>query len=159
MKKVFLHGLDSSGDGTKGRFFKNNFPEMIVPNFEGSLEKRLQELEKICQGDNGLILVGSSFGGLMAACFAAMHPLRIKKLLLMAPALNFPGFILPKNPIEAPVFMLVGSLDEVTPASMVIPIAKKAFVHLEIKLVDEDHLLHESFQQLDWAALLEERKS
>ena len=33
----FLHGLDSSGSGTKGRFFALNFPHVVCPDFAGPL--------------------------------------------------------------------------------------------------------------------------
>ncbi len=158
MKHFFLHGLDSSSNGTKGRYFKDNFPDFIVPDFAGSLEMRLQKLENLCNvesdSEEPVVLVGSSFGGLLAACFAAKHPKRTERLILMAPALNFPGLEIPATRITVPTYLLIGSNDTVTPAKKVIPIAKQAFVHLEINLVDEDHLLHKSFPTLDLENLL-----
>lgn len=158
MKFFFLHGLDSSSNGTKGRYFKSNYPDFIVPDFEGSLEMRLQKLESLCSAANGedepVVLVGSSFGGLMAACFAVKNPKRTARLILMAPALNFPGLEIPAAKIAVPTYLLIGSRDSVTPANKVIPIAKQTFAHLEIYLVDEDHLLHKSFPTLDWNTLL-----
>ncbi len=158
MKKIFLHGLDSSGNGTKGSFFKRNFPEMIVPDFDGSLEQRLSQLDRICNAaatdQEPLLLVGSSYGGLMAACYAVNNPHQVAKLVLMAPALNFPGLSVPDQQIAAPTYLLIGSRDEVTPPAAVIPAAKKVFANLEINLVDEDHLLHETFPKLDWHKLL-----
>ena len=158
MKLFFLHGLDSSSNGTKGRYFKNNFPECIVPDFDGSLEMRLQKLESLCGVNDGdeepVILIGSSFGGLMAACFAVKHPKRTARLILMAPALNFPGLDIPAEKITAPTYLLIGSRDTVTPAQKVIPIARQTFADLEINLVDEDHLLHQTFPTLDWKKLL-----
>lgn len=160
MKKIFLHGLDSSGKGTKGSYFAKNFPEMIIPDFSGGLETRLQILEQIlsksCAKDEPVLLVGSSFGGLMAACFALRYPQRTAKLILMAPALNFPGFHVPKEKISVPTYLLIGSRDTVTPAGRVLPLAKKSFASLEINLVDEDHLLHTTFPTLDWRRLLAE---
>ncbi len=155
MKKFFLHGLDSSGSGTKGRFFKENYAEMGVPDFSGSLESRLQQLRELCQNCDDLMLIGSSFGGLMATCFAIDSPNRVKKLILMAPALNFPGFLLPKNKIDVPTYLLIGRYDDLTPADKVIPLAEQTFSNLQINLVDEDHLLHQTFPQLDWQTLLE----
>lgn len=158
MKSIFLHGLDSSSNGTKGRFFKDTYPYFIVPDFEGTLQTRLQKLETICRTENGdnepVLLVGSSFGGLMAACYAVKHPDKIARLILMAPALNFPGLEIPSDKITAPTYLLIGSRDTVTPADKVIPLAKRAFANLEIHLVDEDHLLHQSFPTLDWEKLL-----
>lgn len=155
MKKFFLHGLESSGNGTKGRFFKENFPEMIVADFTGNLESRLQQLEELCGTSNELVLVGSSFGGLMATCVAIASPNRVKKLVLMAPALNFPGFHVPQYKIDVPTYLLIGSLDDLTPADKVVPLAEQTFSNLEINMVEEDHMLHQSFSQLDWKTLLE----
>jgi hypothetical protein len=36
----------------------------------------------------------------------------------------------------------------------VTPLAKATFADLEIRIVDDDHMLHETFQQLDWQKLL-----
>ena len=158
MRYYFLHGLDSSSNGTKGRYFKKNFPDFIIPDFEGSLDMRMQKLEALCSKPMGagepVVLVGSSFGGLMAACLAVKHPERAMRLILMAPALNFPGLDIPEEKIAAPTYLLIGSCDTVTPAGAVIPIARQTFANLEINLVDEDHLLHQSFPLLDWNTLL-----
>ena len=154
MKKFFLHGLESSGNGTKGRYFKNNFSEMIVADYSGTLQSRLQQLEELCGDSNDLVLVGSSFGGLMATCFAIAAPSRVRKLILMAPALNFPGFKAPQHQINIPTYLLIGSLDDLTPAEKIIPLAEQTFSNIEIHMVEEDHMLHQSFSKLDWKKLL-----
>jgi pimeloyl-ACP methyl ester carboxylesterase len=159
MKKIFLHGLDSSGNGTKGRFFKTNFPNVLVPDFSGNLDERLDQLETLCRGEDTLLLVGSSFGGLMAACFAAEHRERVSKLILLAPALNFPGYRLPREKIDIPTYLLIGTGDIVTPAAVVVPLARKSFGDLVVDLVDEDHLLHQACTALDWPKLLGEERS
>ncbi|MBM9606110.1 alpha/beta hydrolase [Desulfopila inferna] len=153
MTQIFLHGLDSSSKGTKGRFFKQNYPDCIIPDFAGSLEQRLEKLEVICRNEDSLLLIGSSFGGLMAACFAANHRKRVKRLILLAPALNFPGYPVPEERVTAPTYLLIGSLDQVTPANIVVPLAEKSFANLEVDVVDEDHLLHTAFANLDWNVL------
>jgi len=76
--RVFIHGLESSSKGNKGVFFKNRYPEMIIEDYEGSLEKRMTKLEDILEGKSNIILVGSSFGGLMAALYAHRHPGSLK---------------------------------------------------------------------------------
>ncbi|NNG06539.1 MAG: hypothetical protein HKM90_02305, partial [Desulfobacteraceae bacterium] len=45
--KIFIHGLESSNQGTKGVFFKKKFPDMIIPNFPGSLQERMEKLNEI----------------------------------------------------------------------------------------------------------------
>lgn len=159
MQTLFLHGLDSSGNGTKGRFFQEHFPETHTPDFDGSLEQRLEQLESRCfkELDNRekFIFIGSSFGGLMAVCFAVRHPERTARLILMAPALNFPGYQVPQHKITVPTYLLIGKHDTVTPARTVIPLARKTFAELEIEQVDDDHLLHDHFTGLDWHTLLQ----
>ena len=154
MKAIFLHGLDSSGFGTKGRFFAEHFPEMLRPDFEGTLAERLLIARQLIAGVNELILVGSSFGGLMGACLAQEQPETIKRLIMLAPALNFEGYRPPARMITCQSLLVIGSEDTVTPPSAVIPAAKKTFANLEINLVDDDHLLHNTYQELDWPNLL-----
>jgi len=153
-KTYFLHGLDSSGKGTKGCFFAKNFPHVSCPDFEGTLPKRLQQLEALCENQRQLILVGSSFGGLMATCYATKYPEKVISLILLAPALNFEGYQPPAGLLQIPTIIVIGKHDTVTPAALVIPLAKATFAKLEIRIEDDDHMLHNSFTTLDWASLL-----
>jgi len=150
----FLHGLDSSGRGTKGRFFARHFPGVSCPNFTGSLENRLHQLEEICRNQKHLIFIGSSFGGLMAACYAAQQPEKVARLILLAPALNFAGYRPPDMPLQIPTLVVIGRKDTVTPPAIVTPLAEATFANLKVRLEDDDHLLHHSFTGLDWTALL-----
>ena len=84
--KIFIHGLESSNKGTKSVFFKERFPEMIIPHFTGDLQERMGNLDEILEDKSGIRLVGSSFGGLMAAIFAMENEPRVDKLILLAPA-------------------------------------------------------------------------
>ena len=152
---LFLHGLDSSSKGTKGQWFAKNFPEVRSPNFQGDLATRLNALEALCHCCNNLILVGSSFGGLMATCFAMHHPSKCHSLVLMAPALNVPEFSPPQELITTPTTLIIENQDTVTPPDKVLPLAKKIFSQLQIFTYDDDHMLHNSFEQLDWQRLLQ----
>jgi predicted esterase len=151
---LFLHGLDSSGRGTKGRYFTENFPGIIAPDFSGSLQERLQALETICMDMKQLVMIGSSFGGLMATCFAIAHPERVPKLILLAPALNFPEFSPPASPLHNPALLIIGDHDTVTPPNLVLPAARATFKNLEIRSCDDDHLLRTAFLAVDWRKLL-----
>jgi len=150
----FLHGLDSSGNGTKGRFFAEHFPEVERPDFEGTLLERIEQLEKLCAGYDKLIFVGSSFGGLMGTCFAIEQPERVHRLVLLAPALNFAGYEPPNNHINVENFIVIGSKDVVTPPTLVIPKVEETFANPQIREVDDDHFLHQTFAGLDWPSLL-----
>ena len=90
MTTVFLHGLDSSSQGTKAKWFGKNFPEMVIPDFTGTIYDRMEKLITLLDEEKELILIGSSFGGLMATLFARENESRIRKVILLAPALNFP---------------------------------------------------------------------
>ena len=151
----FLHGLDSSSKGTKGQWFARHFPDVRSPDFQGDLETRLSALETLCHSCNNLTLIGSSFGGLMATCFAMRHPGRCRFLVLLAPALNFPEFSPPQEKIASPTSLIIGNQDTVTPPDRVIPLARKSFSQLQVFRYDDDHMLHNCFEQLDWQQLLQ----
>jgi len=150
----FLHGLESSSKGTKARFFAHHFPEVISPDFNGDLSERLRQLERICLGTTDLIFIGSSFGGLMATCFATKYPERVARLILMVPALNFGNYRAPKVKLSIPTLLIAGQHDTITPPAQIIPLAKETFSNLEIHIEDDDHMLHNCFEQLNWNSLL-----
>lgn len=150
----FLHGLDSSGQGTKGRFFAENFPHIHCPDFHGTLADRLHQLTDLCQDLSNLTLVGSSFGGLMATCYATNFPEKVARLILLAPALNYGEYRPPREKLSAPVLLVIGNNDTVTPPAKVVPLAEQTFADLEIRLVDDDHMLHTAFPVMAWHELL-----
>ncbi len=152
--RIFLHGLDSSGSGTKGTFLSKRFPDMECPDFGGTLQERLLQLYELVADLKNLVVVGSSFGGLMATCLAIAHPGQVQRLILLAPALNFPEFRIPQHPIEAETILVIGSADVVTPPDIVIPAARASFSNPQISIADDDHLLHHTYQNLDWDHLL-----
>jgi pimeloyl-ACP methyl ester carboxylesterase len=152
---MFIHGLDSSSQGTKGVFFRDRYPDMIIEDFAGSFPQRMEKLENLLAGKNDLILVGSSYGGLMAAVYANLHEARVKKLVLLAPALHLDSY----NPylhkrLSVPITVFHGLRDEVVPLSAVREIAGRLFVNSTFHAVDDDHSLHAIFPMLDWDALL-----
>lgn len=151
---LFLHGLDSSIQGTKAVWFRQHFPTVEMQNYQGDLEQRLAQLEEQVSGRDNLILIGSSFGGLMATCFALRHPGRCRRLVLLAPALNFSAFQPPPAPLAVPVLLVIGKHDTVCPPALVLPMARASFAPLEERLVDDDHMLHHTFPTLDWQNLL-----
>lgn len=155
MTSIFIHGLDSSSRGTKGSWLRQNFPNMLLPDFDGSLSERLEKLQCITAGHEDLIMIGSSYGGLMAAAFAIERPWQVKRLILLAPALNFPEFTsYPASACPVPTLMYLGRRDTVCPPFAVLPAACCRFTNLSIHQADEDHLLHKTFAAIDWEAML-----
>jgi pimeloyl-ACP methyl ester carboxylesterase len=149
--RVFLHGLESSNQGTKSIYFREKFSDMIIPYFTGDLDTRMAKLNIILADKSELILVGSSFGGLMASLYAIDHEGRFKRLILLAPALHWIASNLDPLPrISIPVQIYHGRNDDVVPLKKVEEIAKKIFQNLTFTVLDDDHFLHKHFSKIDW---------
>src|SRR5688572_33059208 len=86
-KIIYLHGSDSSSQSGKARQFAEIFEGMKTPDFRGSFEERMSQLYQVLGKENGWTVIGSSYGGLMAAVFASEKPNQVKKLVLLAPAI------------------------------------------------------------------------
>ena len=153
--RVFVHGLESSRQGAKGVFFRERYPDMIIGDFSGPLEERMEKLNRLLAGRTDLILVGSSFGGLMAAIYACENEDRVRRVILLAPALHVPDFGRFKGgKVKLPVSIFHGIKDDVVPPAAVKAIAEEVFENLDYHLVDDDHSLHVTFQLMDWKALI-----
>jgi pimeloyl-ACP methyl ester carboxylesterase len=98
-RNVYLHGFASSPQSSKAQFFRKRFEEqgltLEIPSLDGgdfthlTITGQLQILDDAVDGRPS-ILIGSSLGGYLAALYAARHA-NIEKLVLMAPALQFPS--------------------------------------------------------------------
>lgn len=151
----FLHGLDSSGKGTKGSFFAEHFSNIIAPDFSGDLNQRIEQLITLTTNQTNLTLIGSSFGGLMATCFAEIFPEKIAKIILLAPALNFEDYKPPQKKIDIPTTLVVGNNDDICPPNIILPLAERSFSSISIVHVQDDHMLHETFKQMEWLQILQ----
>jgi pimeloyl-ACP methyl ester carboxylesterase len=153
--RAFIHGLESSSRGTKGAFFRERYPDMIIEDFSGSFSERIKKLESLLAEKNDLILVGSSYGGLMAAVHACLHEERVKKLILLAPALHLEPYLPYRNKkLYIPIVLFHGLQDDVVPLSAVRAIAEQSFVNHKFNAVADDHSLHATFAALEWDTLL-----
>lgn len=153
--RVFIHGLESTSQGNKARYFREHFPQMIIEDYSGDFAVRMQKLNAVLSGRDSLVLVGSSYGGLMAACFARENEQRVKKLILLAPALTLEEFAnAAASPLTIPVVLYHGTRDDVVDPQTVKAIAEKSFSRLEHRLVDDDHPLSRMFVMLPWSDLL-----
>jgi predicted esterase len=92
----------------------------------------------------------------MAAAYASLHEERVKKLILLAPALHLDSYgpYLGKK-LHMPVIIFHGLQDDVVPPAAVRAIAQQQFLRCAFHSVDDDHSLHRTFAGQDWDALLE----
>lgn len=161
---IFVHGLESSGQGFKGQLLRKVFPGCLTPDFrkyspeisyKALLTERMRELTQILNEKKSWIIIGSSFGGLMGALFTCQFPEKIDLLILLAPALAVPelepkGFL----EIEVPVIVYHGKRDQVVSLRSSRARAIKLFKNLNYNIVDDDHMLHSTVKDLDWTKII-----
>jgi len=153
--QVFIHGLESTSKGTKGRYFREHFPDMIIEDFSGDFYKRMNKLTDILKEKNNLVIVGSSFGGAMAVQYAINNKSKVKKLILLAPAIHLPEILIKSDiRLDLPVIIYHGTNDIVVNPRLVKEISSKIFPNMEHHLVEDDHPLTQTFPILDWHNLL-----
>jgi uncharacterized protein len=100
MGYIYLHGFASGPLSSKAQFFLKRFEEqgvaLKIPRLDGgdfrglTITGQLRVVEEAV-GDGPVVLFGSSLGGYLAALFASRHPQKVEKLVLMAPAFQFPS--------------------------------------------------------------------
>lgn len=163
MQIIFIHGLESSGTGFKARLLKRIFPNILTPTLKefspeilmyDLLEIRMKQLISILNTKKKWIIIGSSFGGLMASLFTLNVPYKVNKLILLAPFLVSrklkPVFY---KPVDVPVIVFHGKNDKVVPYKPAQERAKKLFTNLEYNIVDDNHSLHKTVKSLNWEKL------
>ncbi len=159
ISRVFIHGLDSSSQGTKGSYFKQRYPEMVIGDYSGTLNQRMNRLSEELKDKEHLIIVGSSFGGLMATIFACGNENRVRRLVLLAPALAHTDFsACCRAPLQIPVILYQGSEDTVVLPEPTREVATTIFRNLDYHLVQDDHSLLATFREIAWDNLLEIRR-
>ncbi len=103
MEVLYLHGFASGPNSTKADFFRKHFNELnvgiqvldLLPNEEDFTRMRTSRLiDDIAtiidiRGVKELVVIGSSFGGLLGAWLAHLAPTCVQKLILLAPALRW----------------------------------------------------------------------
>ncbi len=152
---IFIHGMMSSGQGFKAVMLRGLFPAILTPDFAGSLEERMVQLVPILADRSGWGIIGSSMGGLMGALFTLQHPEQVKKLILLAPALTWPGFSDHLSaPISVPTVVYHGRRDTVVPLEPVSAVCERVFTDLTFHAVDDDHRLRKTAQAIDWVSLV-----
>ena len=161
---IFVHGLESSGKGFKGKFLKRVFPDILTPDFKKSdenipmyelLEYRMAELNVILNSKKPWVIIGSSFGGLMGSLYTLQNPNNVCQLILLAP------FIVSRKlkpymykPIDVPVKVYHGKNDRIVSYKTARERAQYFFTNLEYNIVDDDHRLHSNVKSLNWQNLI-----
>jgi len=152
---IFIHGLEGTSQGEKARLLRSIFPAILTPDFAGVLEARLECLRNILGDERGWRMIGSSFGGLMAAIYACERPAQVEQLILLAPALLWPDFAAsPPAPVDVPVIIYHGTQDKIIPMQPTRELANRIFRNLDFRTVDDDHGLYKTVHAIDWKALL-----
>ncbi len=101
MNLIYLHGFASGPDSSKARYFKELLghknvniiiPDLNLPEFETlTISRSLKQIQEIADSLEGDIhMMGSSLGGYLAALFSEREH-RVKSMVLMAPAFEFPS--------------------------------------------------------------------
>lgn len=146
----FFHGLESGPVGTKSTRLNETF-DVTAPDCEGVMDiwERLEIVEDATDGETDMVVVGSSFGGLLAALLYDKHPDRFGGYVLMAPALNDDAADdIERMPDEAVV--IHGTRDDVVPIE---PVRSMCEDHgVELLEVDDNHPLHDSLDTMVEAA-------
>jgi pimeloyl-ACP methyl ester carboxylesterase len=152
---IFIHGLEGTSHGVKATLLRGLFPDILTPDFPGSLEQRMEKLRAVIGQTRGWTLIGSSFGGLMAALLACAHPEQVDQLVLLAPALIWPDFAAnPPDPVSVPTVVYHGRQDGLIPLETVRRLAEQVFLNLTFHEVDDDHGLYKTVHAIDWPQLL-----
>ncbi|MBD3215985.1 MAG: hypothetical protein GF311_25460 [Candidatus Lokiarchaeota archaeon] len=165
---IFIHGLESSGHGFKGNLFRERIPGCFTPDlkeyspqipYQELLKERMTQLNEILETKNEWKIIASSFGGLMAALFTLQHPNKVDLLILLAPLLAVPELNPSKfDKIDIPVIVYHGKNDGVISIKPTKKRANKLFTNLSYNLVDDDHMLHPTVENLNWKELLNMEK-
>ncbi|MEW6287564.1 MAG: alpha/beta fold hydrolase [Chloroflexota bacterium] len=153
---IYIHGLESDSNSGKARLFREWFPGMLTPDFKGSFEERMTQLEPILATKDNWTIIGSSFGGLMGTVYTCKHPAQVRKLVLLAPALLHDPFgsFLDVEPVSVPTILIHGTLDTVVPLEPVREVAQRLFTNLTYHIAEDDHRLHKTVHELDWKTIL-----
>jgi pimeloyl-ACP methyl ester carboxylesterase len=155
---VFAHGLEGSPQGTKAQRLRRLGLPLEVPDLRGvDLRGRYDHIERITRG-GGVLLVGSSYGGLVAALLAQRHPGRFTGMVLCAPAL---GWREPPNtdpdgllaPPGLPVVVLHGLHDDIVPIDLSRAYRDRSGPGVTLHELDDGHALRGSLELLCEAVL------
>ena len=148
---VWAHGLWGSPNGSKVTAIRESGIEVISPDFnEMELIDRV-ELLKETIGIGNVVLAGSSWGGLACALTAMQIPEKLKGLLLLAPALQYPES--PNDepekliaPDSVPVTIIHSTTDDIVPISASKNYIERSGNNVQLIEVEDNHVLEDSIE-------------
>jgi pimeloyl-ACP methyl ester carboxylesterase len=155
LRVQFIHGLESSPQGTKARLFAEHFdartPAMDTSDFEGCVALQAEVLREFRPD----VLVGSSFGGAVAVALLQRGLWRGPTLLLAQAALHYG--IAPELPEGVRVWLVHGSRDALVDPDESRRLARSGTPGLVRAIeLDDDHPLSETVRSGRLLALVRE---
>lgn len=148
MDIVYCHGLQGHPLGKKCFAIEQYHGQRIIaPDLRNlELDEQIAAAEEATRDFSEMTLIGSSFGGLVAALLYQYYSERFKNYLLLAPALHHErAQEIDSVPEQGAI--IYGSEDDRIPF---IPI--RTFAHrfnLELIIVEDDHRLHQSLDTIN----------
>jgi len=165
----YLHGYQSNPNGEKATLFKESLQVIPIKYRNCSPEdliisKCLNRISAVITNDHYVVLIGSSFGGFLAAATALTHP-NVKQLILLNPAIIPPEIDLNtivgiplrileemralqlfQEKIPAIISILRGTLDDVVPDQWILSFAQAQ--NATIQLYNDDHRFSKNLYKL-----------
>jgi len=165
----YLHGYQSSPTSVKGVLFKETLHAVPITYRTGPPETMvisqcLQNITDAIKDDARVILIGSSFGGFLAAA-TALHHATVKQMILLNPAIIPPHTNLRRiqemppqlflqmmcpelfeQKIPAAISILRGTDDTVVPDAWVLAFAKAQ--EASVYFLHDDHAFSKNLSQL-----------
>ena len=165
----YIHGYMSEPNSKKGILFKEKLNAKPI-KYRDSLPEKLvvsdclKKIKKEIENDENATLIGSSFGGFLAAKTALEYP-NVKQIILLNPAIIPPNIdikkikgmpqrilseiqdpALFKKRINSKISILAGKNDEIIPKAWVLEFAKAQ--RANIKFLDDDHSFTKNLEKL-----------
>ena len=107
---LYLHGFASGPQSLKAQYFARQLAgcglDLVIPDFnqggfaDFTITRQLRQAAECCDRAETVTLIGSSLGG-WAALLLAQQYLQVERLVLLAPALGFPGLWLERLGADA----------------------------------------------------------
>jgi predicted esterase YcpF (UPF0227 family) len=165
----YVHGYPSTRNSAKGRLFQETINARSIEYHQGQSEDLeidvcVHNILKAIQGDSDPMLIGSSFGGFLAA-EVALELSTVKMLILLNPAIispqadisrvkGIPERLLSemrdeqlfKKKIAAKTNILMATKDEVIPRNWILDFAMAQ--EATVKFLNDDHVFTSNLAQL-----------